>query len=265
MLNLISTTKTLLMGKTACICGTSFYSTKPVLPNSNSNLPEFAATASKVFLNPGLDRKQMSFELKGKSGIYCFFNKSNGKYYVGSGVDLNRRINLYFQNSWLQNHSNMIIVKAILRYGIDKFALFILEFCDRDNCLSRENHFISSLNPSYNIYKTAGSPLGYKHTLQNIAKIRKAALFRTFSKETIRKMSEAAKTRFSKTGQPGFSLSILDLVTGKSTNYLSISQAARELGLNPSSVSKRLKKGNTTAFKGRNVLTLKPSAERAPK
>jgi hypothetical protein len=45
----------------------------------------------------------------------------------------------------------MIIVKSILKYGIDKFSLFILEFCDRENLLSRETHFISTLNPAYNI------------------------------------------------------------------------------------------------------------------
>jgi hypothetical protein len=88
--------------------------------SSSVNLPSFAATAPKVFLHPDLEQKEISSFLKGKTGIYCFWNKSNGKLYVGSGVELSRRVNLYFQNSWLNRHSNMIIVNAILKYGIYK-------------------------------------------------------------------------------------------------------------------------------------------------
>jgi hypothetical protein len=200
MLLSIFKNKPLSMGNTVCtasdINNTNLCSTaKPTLPSSNFNLPAFAAKAPKVFLNPGLERKEISSYLKGKTGIYCFWNKSNGKFYIGSGVVLDRRVNLYFQNSWLMRHSNMIIVNAILKYGINNFSLIILEFCDKENLLSRETAFISTLDPVYNIYKIAGSPLGYKHTPQSIAKIRKGALGRTFSKETIEKMAEAAKTR----------------------------------------------------------------------
>jgi len=35
--------------------------------------------------------------------------------------------------------------------------------------LSREQYYIDSLNPEYNILKTAGSLLGYKHTEETIA------------------------------------------------------------------------------------------------
>jgi hypothetical protein len=236
------------------LASSSLLGLSPVAPAENNepkqevNLPAFAAKAPKVFLNPSLERKEISSYLKGKSGVYCFWNKSNGKYYVGSGVELSRRINLYFQISWLMRHSNMIIVNSILKYKMDNFVLIILEFCDRDNLLSRETQFISTLDPAYNIYKTAGSPLGYKHSLQSIAKIRDGALGRMFSEETIGKMTEAAKNRWS-TGQPGFTLSVLDLVTNVTTEYLSIAEAARKLTLSRSAITRRLNKEITTTFK----------------
>jgi AraC-like DNA-binding protein len=62
----------------------------------------------------------------------------------------------------------------------------------------------------------------------------------------------------------------MDLLNNNTTNYLSIAQAAKELGLNSSSISKRINKGITSAFKGRYVITVnrsevtKPLAEKTP-
>jgi group I intron endonuclease len=135
----------------------------------------------------------------------------------------------------------------------------MLEFCDRDVLLSRETHFISTLNPAYNIYKVAGSPLGYKHTTQSIAKIRKGALGRVFTKETLGKMSEAAKTRWLKTIQTGSNLSILDLKTNITSEYSSIAEAARRLTLSRSALTRRLSKEliTTLKYKHRYIIACK--------
>lgn len=208
----------------------------------------------------------MAEYLKDKAGIYCFINKVNGKFYIGSSVNLKKRVYDYFSKSYYKKSENTIIQKAILKYGLANFELAILETSnnsDTEGLLSREQFFINSMKPEYNILKIAGNSLGYKHTPESIAKIRKDALGRIFSKETIGKMSEAAKSRWS-TGQPGISLSILDLLNNNTTEYLSIAQAARELGLNPSSISKRINKGITSAFKGRYVITVKRSEFKKP-
>nr|YP_008081986.1 GIY-YIG endonuclease family protein [Rhizoctonia solani]AGK45362.1 GIY-YIG endonuclease family protein [Rhizoctonia solani] len=220
-------------------------------------MPAFLSQAVQVFTTPGSNRKTISSFLRGKSGVYCFFNNVNGKFYIGSGVELSRRINLYLQNSWLDKHTNMLIVKAINKYGIDNFSLFIVEFCDVDDLLSRETFFITTTSPDYNIFKIAGSPLGFKHAPESILKIREAALGRTFSQETLERMSEAAKNRF-QSGQPGSSLSVLDLQTGTTTEFQSIAEAARRLGLNRCAVTNRLNKENTNTFKykGRYVITV---------
>ena len=86
MLLSILNNKSLSKGNTVCTASdtnnkNSYSTAKPTLPSSNLNLPAFAATAPKVFLNPGLERKEISSFLKGKTGIYCFWNKSNGKFY----------------------------------------------------------------------------------------------------------------------------------------------------------------------------------------
>lgn len=210
--------KNLSMGTSSCT--TSFISNTK--NNSEINLPDFAANAVKVFSNPILERKQISSFLKGKTGIYMFFNKKNGKFYVGSGVDLGRRENDYFQNCYFKHNPNSIIGKAILKYGIENFCLVILEFCDTENLLPRETHFISTLKPAYNILKIAGNLLGYKHNPESISKIGKASLARKHSGEIRARISETQKSRLKNFRPGGFSVIVLDLVNNITTEYLSI-------------------------------------------
>lgn len=134
-------------------------------------LPAFAATAPKVYLNPLSDRVEMFKDLKGKSGVYCWINKINGKFYIGSAVDLNNRINDYFQKYYQIAKSSLPIIRAIWKYGFKNFALVILEFKDKDALLSREDYYFQTLNPEYNILKIAGNSLGYKHSPESIKKI----------------------------------------------------------------------------------------------
>nr|AMX22251.1 GIY-YIG endonuclease [Cryphonectria parasitica] len=59
---------------------------------------------------------------KGKSGIYMWTNKVNGKIYIGSSVDLSKRLRNYFNVSYLSDLKDiMIIYKALLAHGFDNF------------------------------------------------------------------------------------------------------------------------------------------------
>jgi group I intron endonuclease len=61
----------------------------------------------------------------------------------------------------------------LVKYGHSTFKLEILEYCEADRLiiLEREQYYIDLLKPEYNILKIAGSPLGYKHTEESLAKI----------------------------------------------------------------------------------------------
>ena len=58
----------------------------------------------------------------------------------------------------------MPIVKALLKYGQNNFALLIVEYVEVKKLAIRETHFISKLLPYYNVLKQAYSSVGYKHT-----------------------------------------------------------------------------------------------------
>jgi group I intron endonuclease len=56
------------------------------------------------------------------------------------------------------------IYSSILKNGYSNFKLDILEYCNKEDLLKREQHFIDLLKPKYNILNSASSSLGFKHT-----------------------------------------------------------------------------------------------------
>lgn len=65
----------------------------------------------------------------------------------------------------------MIISKALIKHGYTNFTLEILEYSNKDQVIDREQYYLNSLLPVYNILKTAGSSLGSKHSEETKAKL----------------------------------------------------------------------------------------------
>lgn len=99
-----------------------------------------------------LDKKTIFSENKGKPGIYRFVNLNNGHSYIGSSVDLTRRLRDYLSaTNWLNKEllkNNSLIYKALLKYGYTSFKLEILEYCEKSQCILREQYYIDTLSPS---------------------------------------------------------------------------------------------------------------------
>lgn len=136
----------------------------------------------------------------------------------------------------------MLIYKALLKYGYSQFKFEIIEYCDPSKLIEREQYYIDSLKPEYNVLKTAGSSLGAKHSEETKAKIADAlkgtnnpmyGKKRIHSAETLAKISEAkkGKARVAGAGRLPERILVLDLETNISTEYESISSAARALGI----------------------------------
>jgi group I intron endonuclease len=89
----------------------------------------------------------------------------DNKCYVGSSSNLSKRFSWYFSfnnlNKVLEN-STSIIARALLKYGYSGFRLYILEYCDAEQLIAREQYYINLLSPQYNILQVAGSSLGTK-------------------------------------------------------------------------------------------------------
>lgn len=121
----------------------------------------------------------------------------NGRIYIGSAINFPRRIgehtNLLKRNKrhskYLQNSWN--------KYGCDKFIFGLIEQVENPkNLISREQYWIDTLKPEYNICPTAGSRLGSKSTAETKAKISqnnaKYWKGKSIPEEVKKKMSESS-------------------------------------------------------------------------
>src|SRR5579871_6880822 len=91
----------------------------------------------------------------------------------------------YLEREIIKNRS--MVYNVLLKYGYSKFTLEILEYCEPENVVSREQYYIDLLKPEYNILKITGSSLGFKHAEETLAKFRN----RKHSEETRAKMAAA--------------------------------------------------------------------------
>jgi group I intron endonuclease len=121
----------------------------------------------RVYTNIYKEKYLIYKENRNKSGIYKFTNLITGEYYIGSSVSLTRRFGVYFCLSYLYKNkekSSSLIYESILKYGYSEFSLEILEYCEPNILIEREQYYINFLKPKYNICKIAGSRLGIKRS-----------------------------------------------------------------------------------------------------
>lgn len=90
-------------------------------------------------------------------------NKLTGDIYVGQspGVaallrqDLSKRFQKYFSLSYIESRNELIISRALIKYGYSNFSLTILEYCNESELDIKEQHYFDTLNPQYNIKKNS--------------------------------------------------------------------------------------------------------------
>jgi group I intron endonuclease len=99
------------------------------------------------------------------TGIYGIFLK-DGRCYVGSTAQpFKKRWNEHKQRLKKGNHPNLHLIRAWQKYGADAFEFRVLEACDLSieaTRVERENYWIQTLNPEFNMAPVAGSVLGIK-------------------------------------------------------------------------------------------------------
>lgn len=149
-----------------------------------------------TYSNMDINKSIILSENKRKSGIYRLNNIITGKSYIGSSINLARRFSDYYSIAYLENgvkKGSSIIYNSLLKHGYSNFSLDILEYCESDLLIAREQYYFNLLKPEYNILKVAGSVLGFKHSETTKAKMRINNLGKKHTYETRQKIGLGIK------------------------------------------------------------------------
>jgi hypothetical protein len=86
-------------------------------------------------------------------GVYMIKNQITGERYIGSSKRPYRRRSDHFsiQTGRITTNENMQI--DLKQYGKSAFVFGILEHCELEQLLEREQYYINLLNPEYNVNK----------------------------------------------------------------------------------------------------------------
>jgi group I intron endonuclease len=143
-----------------------------------------------------------SIEELGCTGVYLIQNKVNKKMYIGSAsrVVANRsnsgfymRWSLHISSLTKNKHHCQHLQRSWNKYGAENFEFSIMHKCPPEKAIEMEQLYIDLLEPQYNSCKTAGSPLGYKHSEESKNRMSLARKGITISEYTRLRLSETRK------------------------------------------------------------------------
>jgi group I intron endonuclease len=141
-------------------------------------------------------------------GIYQIKNKVNGKIYIGSSVNIDKRwkYHRYYLNK--NEHHNVLLQRSWNLYGESNFEFEIIEqFDDPALLLEREQHYLDTLQTTkpengYNLCPNANSMRGYKYSeeqKQKMSELRKGQgnqhYGKKHSEETKKKIGQINSTK----------------------------------------------------------------------
>ena len=217
-----------------CFFGTTtFFSIDPFLLLA-------AIIPIKVYSNAEADKDKILKDNKNKSGIYMWKNIINGNQYIGSAIDLSKRLSSYYSTTYMEDaltKGNSHIYRALLKNGHLNFALIILEYCFPEQCIEKEDYYLSCLPHEYNILEKAGSPLGRKHSDKTKTKISD---------------TKKGKPKVEGSGTPSQQIEVTDIKNNTTTYYDSINKATIALNLpNHNIISHYIQRNQKKPYKGR--------------
>lgn len=175
-----------------------------------------------------------------KSGIYKIINRTNGKYYVGSSVNWQRRKVRHKHDLNHNIHDNVYLQRSWNKHGKDNFEFMITEKCDPILLIKREQDYLdiakAEKDKCYNMTFEAGRPPKWTDEQRHIISIKFSGVNnpnygKHHSEETRLKM------RMAKLGRPNEKVRVARLGTHNSK------EQNRKIGL--ASIGNKYRVGKT--------------------
>ena len=130
-------------------------------------------------------------------GIYKITNNVNGKFYIGSSNNIEKRWISHRYQLRHNKHSAVHLNRAWNKYGEDSFIFEILEETSQSDLLEAEQKYLDKYEPwnpdsGYNSCKVAGRPTGRRHSEKTKKLIGKAHKGKTITEESRERMRKSA-------------------------------------------------------------------------
>lgn len=111
--------------------------------------------------------------------------------YIGSSVNIIRREKEHSKRLFGNYHPNAKLQAHFNKYGATDLLFSIIEICDVNILIEREQHYIDTLHPSFNLRQLANSNIGYVPSPETIKKLRLSHLGQHPTQEAIEKNRKA--------------------------------------------------------------------------
>lgn len=107
-----------------------------------------------------------------RAGIYTITRRDTGTQYLGSAIDIGRRLRKHRGDLDAGRHHSPRLQNEWKAHGPEVFDFSVVELVfDAATLLEREQAYLDWLDPGYNTARTAGSCLGVKRSVETRAKI----------------------------------------------------------------------------------------------
>lgn len=121
--------------------------------------------------------------------IYAIINIVDDKQYVGQASDRDFRWREHRKQLRGFYHHNLFLQRAWCKHGESNFIFVVLEVLkDTKTLTEREQHWMDTLEPEYNIAKVANSSLGIKRSVESREKMRLSHVGKSWHTENSRKL-----------------------------------------------------------------------------
>lgn len=116
----------------------------------------------------------------GDTGIYKITCNATGNIYIGSSAySIQGRFRRHRGDLLRNEHENQYIQNSWNKYGQESFKFEVIESCAKELVLIREQFYIDTLKPQFNMCPVAGSCLGKKASAETKRKMSLARLGKT--------------------------------------------------------------------------------------
>lgn len=217
------------------------------------------------------------------TGVYEIVNIINGKRYIGSNVNINKRFKTHKRQLKKGTHHSILLQRAYNKYGTDYFKYRVICKCDKNYKQFIEQLYLDSMKPEYNISKSSKCPmLGRKHSQESIEKFKKRNVAKgedhyLYNKKVpkqhkknmleARKRNKKPRTQESRQNMSNIAKekdyvkrirhiheqNKIPIIDNFGNKYSSLIEAAEKIGVSVASICDNLK-GRTKLTKGKYIL-----------